>query len=49
MEQFSQKSTNVFEKDPGALEADPIIMEVDEEEQKMVIVDKKEKKKKAEA
>ena len=31
------------EKDPGALEADPIVMEVDEENEKMVIVDKKKK------
>ena len=43
------KINECVEKDPGALEADPIVMEVDEEEQKMVIVDKKDKKKKDEA
>ena len=46
---IQSKINECVEKDPGALEADPIVMEVDEEEQKLVIVDKKEKKKKAEA
>ncbi len=38
------KINECVEKDPGALEEDPIIMEVDEENEKLVIVDKKEKK-----
>ena len=46
---IQSKINECVEKDPGALEADPIVMEVDEEEQKMVIVDKKDKKKKDEA
>ncbi|MBQ6351314.1 MAG: tetrahydromethanopterin S-methyltransferase subunit A, partial [Methanobrevibacter sp.] len=37
------KINECVEKDPGAVEADPIVMEVDEEEQKMKIV-KKDKK-----
>ncbi|MBR4447979.1 MAG: tetrahydromethanopterin S-methyltransferase subunit A [Methanobrevibacter sp.] len=46
---IQSKINECIEKDPGALESDPIVMEVDEEEQKMVIVDKKDKKKKDEA
>ena len=46
---INAKIKECVEKDPGALEEDPIIMEVDEEEQKLVIVDKKDKKKKSEA
>ncbi|WP_406535115.1 tetrahydromethanopterin S-methyltransferase subunit A [Methanobrevibacter sp.] len=38
------KINECVEKDPGALEEDPIIMEVDEENEKLVIVDKEEKK-----
>ena len=38
------KINECVEKDPGAIEEDPIVMEVDEEEQKMKIV-KKDKKK----
>ena len=45
---IQSKINECVEKDPGAVEADPIVMEVDEEEQKMVIVDKKDKKKKDE-
>ena len=45
---IQSKINECVEKDPGALEADPIVMEVDEEEQKLVIVDKKDSKKKAE-
>ena len=37
------KINECVEKDPGAVEADPIVMEVDEKEQKMKIV-KKDKK-----
>ena len=46
---IQSKINECVEKDPGALEADPIVMEVDEEEEKMVIVDKKGKKEKSEA
>jgi len=46
---IQSKINECVEKDPGALEAEPIVMEVDEEEQKLVIVDKKDSKKKAEA
>ena len=46
---INAKIKECVEKDPGAMEAEPIVMEVDEEEQKMVIVDKKDKKKKTEA
>lgn len=46
---IQSKINECVEKDPGALEADPIVMEVDEEEEKMVIVDKKAKKEKSEA
>ena len=46
---INAKIKECIEKDPGAMEAEPIVMEVDEEEQKMVIVDKKDKKKKTEA
>ena len=38
------KINECVEKDPGALEEDPIVMEVDEENERLVIVDKKEKK-----
>ena len=37
-----------IEKDPGALESEPIIMEVDEENKKMKIVSKEDKSKKEE-
>ena len=40
---IQSKINECVEKDPGALEADPIVMEVDEKEQKMKIVDKKDK------
>ena len=40
---IQSKINECIEKDPGALEADPIVMEVDEENEKMVIVDKKKK------
>ena len=46
---IQSKINECVEKDPGALEADPIVMEVDEEEEKMVIVDKKGKEEKSEA
>ena len=46
---IQSKINECVEKDPGALEAEPIVMEVDEENEKMVIVDKKKKEKKAEA
>ena len=45
---IQSKINECIEKDPGALEAEPIVMEVDEENEKMVIV-KKDKKKEAEA
>ena len=44
---IQSKINECVEKDPGALEGEPIIMEVDEENEKLVIVDKKDKKKKA--
>ena len=40
---INAKIKECVEKDPGALEEDPIIMEVDEENEKLVIVDEKEK------
>ena len=46
---IQSKINECIEKDPGAMEAEPIVMEVDEENQKMVIVDKKKKKEKDEA
>ena len=50
VERFQQQLeiNECIEKDPGALEADPIVMEVDEENEKMVIVDKKKKDKASE-
>ena len=45
---IQSKINECIEKDPGALEADPIVMEVDEENEKMVIVDKKKKDKASE-
>ena len=45
---IQSKINECIEKDPGALEAEPIVMEVDEENEKRVIV-KKDKKKEAEA
>ncbi len=36
---IQSKINECVEKDPGALEEDPIVMEVDEENQKLVIVD----------
>lgn len=45
---IQSKINECVEKDPGALEAEPIVMEVDEENERMVIV-KKDKKKEAEA
>lgn len=42
------KIDECVEKDPGALEEDPIVMEVDEENEKLVIVDEKDKKEEAE-
>ena len=44
---IQSKINECVEKDPGALEAEPIVMEVDEENERMVIV-KKDKKKEAE-
>ena len=45
-----KKINECVEKDPGALEEDPIVMEVDEENQKLVIVDeKKEEEEESEA
>ena len=41
---IQSKINECVEKDPGALEEDPIVMEVDEENEKLVIVDKKDKK-----
>ena len=46
---INAKIKECVEKDPGAVEGEPIVMEVDEENQKMVIVDKKKEKKKDEA
>lgn len=46
---IQSKINECVEKDPGALEAEPIVMEVDEEEEKLVIVNKKDSKKKTEA
>ena len=45
---INAKIQECVEKDPGALEEDPIVMEVDEENEKLVIVDKDEKKEKEE-
>ena len=44
---INAKIRECVEKDPGAVEGEPIVMEVDEENEKMVIVskDKKDKKK----
>ena len=36
---IQSKINECVEKDPGAIEEDPIVMEVDEDEQKMVIVE----------
>ena len=38
---IQSKINECVEKDPGALEEDPIIMEVDEENERLVIVDEK--------
>ena len=46
---IQSKINECVEKDPGAVEGEPIVMEVDEENQKMVIVDKKKETKKDEA
>ena len=46
---IQSKINECVEKDPGALEAEPIVMEVDEEEQKLKIVDKKKEKAESEA
>ncbi|WP_292883444.1 MULTISPECIES: tetrahydromethanopterin S-methyltransferase subunit A [unclassified Methanobrevibacter] len=40
---IQSKINECVEKDPGAVEADPIVMEVDEKNERMVIVDKKKK------
>ena len=45
---IQSKINECVEKDPGALEAEPIVMEIDEENERMIIV-KKDKKKEAEA
>ena len=42
---IQSKINECVEKDPGAVEGEPIIMEVDEENERMVIVDKKKDKK----
>ena len=49
VESIQSKINECVEKDPGALEAEPIVMEVDEEEQKLKIVDKKKEKAESEA
>ena len=41
------KINECVEKDPGAVEEDPIVMEVDDENERLVISDKKDQKKKA--
>ena len=46
---IQSKINECVEKDPGALEEDPIVMEVDEENQKLVIVDEKKEEEEAEA
>ena len=46
---IQSKINECVEKDPGALEAEPIVMEVDEEKKKLRIVDKKEEKVESEA
>ena len=46
---IQSKINECVEKDPGAIEAEPIVMEVDEENEKLVIVNKKDKKEEAEA
>ena len=38
---IQSKINECVEKDPGALEEDPIVMEVDEENERLVIVDDK--------
>ncbi len=40
---IQSKINECVEKDPGAVEEEPIVMEVDEDNEKMVIVDKKKK------
>ena len=45
---IQSKINECVEKDPGAVEADPIVMEVDEKNERMVIVDKKKKDKASE-
>ena len=45
---IQSKINECIEKDPGAVEADPIVMEVDEKNERMVIVDKKKKDKASE-
>ena len=46
---IQSKINECVEKDPGAVEGEPIVMEVDEENEKMVIVSPKDKKDKKEA
>ena len=46
---IQSKINECVEKDPGAVEGEPIVMEVDEENERLVIVSKKDKKEKAEA
>lgn len=46
---IQSKINECIEKDPGAVEAEPIVMEVDEENEKMVIVKKNKTEKKDEA
>ena len=46
---IQSKINECVEKDPGALEEDPIVMEVDEENQKLVIVDEKKEEEESEA
>ena len=38
---IQSKINECVEKDPGALEEDPIVMEVDEENERLIIVDEK--------
>ena len=46
---INAKISECIEKDPGAVEGEPIVMEIDEKNQKMVIVDKKKTDNEAEA
>ena len=45
---IQSKINECVEKDPGAVDAEPIVMKVDEKNEKLVIVSKKDKKEEAE-